>query len=95
PSANSFVVDEVANIQNLKLARPTDVGLNPDADLELIFDSADHMPLEIVIGEIDDQPSDVWLAGVPTSSWSYDAASKELTLFENGQGNYLKWTVFN
>ncbi|HIF41345.1 MAG TPA: hypothetical protein EYQ74_09635 [Planctomycetes bacterium] len=95
PSANSFVVDEVANIQNLKLARPTDVGLNPDADLELIFDSADHVPLEIVIGEIDDQPSDVWLAGVPTSSWSYDAASKELTLFENGQGNYLKWTVFN
>ena len=89
------MVDEVANIQALKLTQPTCVGLNPDANLEVIFDSADGVPLEIVIGEIDDLPNDVWLAGAPTSSWSYDAVSKELTLFENAQGNYLKWTVFN
>jgi hypothetical protein len=88
-------VDEVANIQSLRLASPTWVGLNPDANLELVFNSADGVPLEIVIGEIDDQPSDVWLGGVSTSSWSYDAATKELTLFENAQGSYLKWTVFN
>ncbi|HJM55904.1 MAG TPA: hypothetical protein QF446_01125 [Planctomycetota bacterium] len=95
PSTNRLVVDEVANIQTLKLTQPTCVGLNPDANLEVIFDSADGVPLEIVIGEIDDLPNDVWLAGAPTSSWSYDAVSKELTLFENAQGNYLKWTVFN
>ena len=95
PQTNRLVLDEVANIQTLKLASPTCVGLNPDADLDIIFNSADSVPLEIVIGEIDDQPSDVWLGGVSTSSWSYDAASKELTLFENAQGNYLKWTVFN
>ena len=95
PQVNRFVVDEVANIQSLRLASPTWVGLNPDANLELVFNSADGVPLEIVIGEIDDQPSDVWLGGVSTSSWSYDAATKELTLFENAQGSYLKWTVFN
>jgi len=95
PQSNRFVVDEVANIQSLRLASPKWVGLDPDADLELVFNSADGVPLEIVIGEIDNQPSDVWLAGTPTSSWSYDAASKELTLFENAQGSYLKWTVFN
>jgi pimeloyl-ACP methyl ester carboxylesterase len=95
PQTNRLVLDEVANIQTLKLASPTCVGLNPDANLDIIFNSADSVPLEIVIGEIDDQPSDVWLGGVSTSSWSYDVNSKELTLFENAQGNYLKWTVFN
>ena len=95
PQFNRFVVDEVANIQTLKLASPTCVGLDPDAVLEVLLDSADGVPLEIVLGEIDPQPIDVKRNGQSTSNWSYDAASKELTLYENTQGSYPRWTVVN
>ncbi len=95
PQFNRVVVDEVSNIKVFELPSPTAVGLDPNTVLEVLVDSADGAPMDIVLGEIATQPTDVQRNGQSTASWSYDAATQKLVLFESSKGSYPRWTVVN
>ncbi len=93
PPNNRFIAGEIANITRLSMPLPTGSGLDPTTTFEVLVDSANNVPFEVVIGEIGSSPISVLRNGVGTPNWSYDALSQELTLYEDTSGVYPRWTI--
>jgi pimeloyl-ACP methyl ester carboxylesterase len=96
-SANLIMVTEVENIAELKLPSPSSVGLRTSEKgqvkvLTYYFDTADGVPLKLILGEFTAQPTKVERKGIP-GSWSWDAATSELTLYEPATDGFVKWEI--
>ncbi|MDP6387033.1 MAG: hypothetical protein QGI93_12640, partial [Planctomycetota bacterium] len=94
---NVIMVTEVANIAELKLPKPSSVGLRTSRKgqvnmLTYYFESADMGPVKLILGEFAAQPTKVERKGIP-GSWSWKKKTSELTLDEPGTDGFVTWKI--
>lgn len=90
---NRMYVDLVENADLVSLD-PDKHGLDKNATLDLVFNNLDGLAVELVLEGYSQAPIDVWRSGQSTGSWTYDAATGTVTLFESNAINYPIWKIF-
>jgi hypothetical protein len=71
---------------------PAKLGLDSSKPLDVVYESVDGQPVELVIQGID-MPLDVQRNGSSTGNWSYDPVKRTLSLLEDRTDTLPKWTV--
>lgn len=90
---NRVYLDEIENASLISLD-PVTFGLDDTVPVELIVNNTDGLAVEFVLEGYDQAPVDVWRAGASTGSWSYDAATKTVHLYESSAASYPLWKVW-
>jgi pimeloyl-ACP methyl ester carboxylesterase len=90
--SNSVMVTEVANIAELNLPSPIGVGLDTTANLTYHFNTADSVPVKLIIGEYMVEPQTV-LRGKDPGNYSFDLGTSELILHEPASDGFVTWRI--
>jgi len=90
--SNRLFVDRARNLKSLGFRAAT-LGLDPDADLEVVVANTDGQALDLVVEGYDLAPASVHRNGSSAGNWTWDPITETVTLFEASPGSYPSWTI--
>lgn len=91
-ASNRITIDQSSNLARLVIDTSS-LGLNPAQELRVVIGIADGGTDEIALDGYANPPGQVLRAGQPSGSWSHDAPTQTLTLFESDGAAAPEWRI--